>query len=426
MADYCAMTLRLNPDHMLDSLEPGQTVFLHAGPCEPRAFADALAKDPERAAGVTLVGVFIPGINSTDYCAIAPQLRLRTTFVTPAFAESFAAGKIDLMPKSYFGFARHLATHPVDVAFLRVSPPGPDGRMGFGINQDYAPIVAHNAKRVIALVDSAMPHVHGEPGLRAEDCYAIIDMHEAMRSFPAAPAGQTLAQVGANAATLIEDGDTIQIGIGKVQSAVLSNLFDRKNLGLHSGMIDDSIAALFDAGVMNNSKKSQDKGIGITGIAIGSEAAIACAQRSDVAFRAANYTHSATALAAQDNLVAINSAIDVDLLGQCNAETINGRQISGAGGFHDFMRGAGEANNGRSIVALPSTVGSTSRIVPMLSAPGIATGPRNDADIIVTEHGIARLRDLPLDARAEALIAIAAPEHRSSLTNAWRDLRARI
>ena len=411
---------------MLDCLEPGQTVFLHAGPSEPRAFAEALARDPARADGVTLVAVFIPGINSTDYCAIAPQLRLRTTFISPAFSDSFAAGRIDLMPKSYFGFARHLATHPVDLAYLRVSPPGPDGRMGFGINQDYAPIVSRNAKRIVALVDAAMPHVHGEPGLRAEECYAIVDIQEALPSFPAAPAGRALARVGENAATLIENGDTIQIGIGKVQSAFLANLFDRKNLGLHSGMIDDAIAALFDAGVINNSRKSQDKGIGVTGIAIGSAAAIACAQRSDVAFRAADYTHSATALAAQDNLVAINSAIDVDLLGQCNAETINGRQISGAGGYHDFMRGAGEAKNGRSIVALPSTVGSTSRIVPLLSAPGIATGPRNDADIIVTEHGIARLRDLPLDARAEALIAIAAPEHRSSLTDAWRDLRARL
>ena len=173
---------------------------------------------------------------------------------------------------------------------------------------------------LFALVDAAMPHVHGEPGLRAEECYAIVEIQEALPSFPASPAGRTLARVGENAATLIEDGDTIQIGIGKVQSAVLSNLFDRKNLGLHSGMIDDAIAVLFDAGVINNSRKSQDKGIGVTGIAIGSAAAIACAQRSDVAFRAADYTHSATALAAQDNLVAINSAIDVDLLGQCNAE----------------------------------------------------------------------------------------------------------
>ena len=158
-----------------------------------------------------------------------------------------------------------------------------------------------------------------------------------MRPFPAAPASGTLAKVGANAATIIRDGDTIQIGIGKVQSAVLANLFDRRDLGLHSGMIDDAIAALGEKGVITNTRKSIDAGLSIPGIAIGTEA--------------------------------------------------------------------------------------VSRIVPVLASPGIATGPRNDCDIVVTEHGIARLRDLTLDARAEALIAIAHPAHRSALTDAWRDMR---
>jgi acyl-CoA hydrolase len=410
----------------LDLLQPGRRVFVHAGPAESLTFAQAIRADPDRAAGVDFIGVFLPGINTTDYAALAPRATVTSTFVSAPFSATFRDGRTRLLPKSYSGMARYLRENPPDVAVLHVSPPGPDGRMALGINQDYAPLAARGAKQVLALVNPRMPAVRGEAGLLPQDCAAIVEIDEPLRPFPAARPSGTLASVGANAATLIGDGDTIQIGIGKVQSAILANLFDRKHLGLHSGMIDDAIAALIEKGVLDNSRKSHDRGIGVTGIAIGTEAALACAQRGDMRFRDAAYTHDAAVLKSQDNFVAINSALEVDLLGQCNVETLDGRQISGAGGFHDFMRGAAAARNGRSIVALPASAGEVSRIVPRLCAPGIATGPRNDCDIVVTEHGIARLRDLHLDARAQALIAIAAPVHRGALSDAWREMRERF
>ena len=419
-------TQRLSPASALALLQPGQRVFVHAGPSECQTFVDAIRADPERARGVEFLGVFIPGVNVTDYSTLAPDARVLSTFVTPALSKSFAAGRVKFLPKAYSGFARALATMPVDLAVLRLSPPGPDGRMSFGICQDYAPIAARTAKRILAFVDHSMPHVQGEPGLRAEDCDAIVDIDEKLMPCPSAAPGGTLAKVGANAATLVRDGDTIQIGIGKVQSAVLANLFDRRDLGLHSGMIDDSIAALADKGVLTNARKSADRGLSITGMAIGTEAAWRYSVHRDVRYRAADYTHAASAIGAQDNFVAINSAIEIDLFGQCNAEILGGRQVSGAGGFHDFMRGAAGSSGGRSIVALPSEAGGASRIVARLSEPGIATGPRNDADYIVTEHGVAALRDLDLDARAEALIAIAAPERRNDLANEWAEIRARF
>lgn len=400
-------------------------VFVHAGPSECMTFVEALKTDPERARGVEFVGVFIPGLNTTDYSAFAPDARIASTFVSPPFAEAFSSGRLRYLPKAYSGFAATLARMKIDLAVLRVSPPGPDGRMSFGLNQDYAPIAARAARRILAFVDQSMPHVAGEPGLRGEDCDSLVDIDEPLRPFPAATASGTLEKVGANASQLIRDGDTIQIGIGKVQSAVLANLFDRKHLGLHSGMIDDSIAALMARGVLDNSRKSSDLGLGVTGMAIGTQAAWACATRPDMRFRSADYTHAASVISRQDNFVAINSAIEVDLLGQCNAEMLGGRQISGAGGFHDFQRGAAGSNGGRAIVALPSSAGGASRIVARLPA-GVATGPRNDADYIVTEYGIAALRDLDLDARAEALIMIAAPQFRGELTDAWKDLRAKF
>ena len=410
----------------LDLLRPGKRVFIHAGPTESMTFADAVRADPDRFAGVEFVGVFIPGINTTDYASLAPKATVTSTFVSPPFAESFRAGRVKFLPKAYSGMARHLSEFPPDVAVLHVSPPGPDGRMALGINQDYAPIAARGAQQIIALVNPRMPQVQGEQGLRPEDCAAIVEIDEAIRPFPAAPPSGTLAKVGANAATIIRDGDTIQIGIGKVQSAVLANLFDRRDLGLHSGMIDDAIAALADKGVITNARKSIDRGVSVTGIAIGTEPALAFAQRPDVQFRDAFTTHGAGVLGSVDNFVAINSALEVELFGQCKAAMLGGRQVSGAGGFHDFLRGAGASKGGRGIVALPSSAGETSRIVPVLATPSIATGPRNDCDIVVTEHGIARLRDLHLDARAEALIAIAHPAHRGSLMDAWREMRTKL
>lgn len=409
-------------DAALALLKPGMRVFVHAGPTEPRWLREALGADPERARGVDFLGAFIPGINATDYSALAPDARATATFITPALADGFRAGRVRMLPKSYSGFARWLADNPPDLAILRVAPPGADGLMSYGLNQDYAPIAARHARQIIALVDARMPPVIGEPGLARESCAALVEIDEALTPFPAAAASGTLAKVGANASTLIRDGDTIQIGIGKVQSAVLANLFDRKNLGLHSGMIDDAIAALAGAGVLNNRKKARDAGLAVTGMAIGTQACWDYAQTQDVRFRAADYTHSATIIGAQDNFCAINSALEVDLFGQCNAELLGGRQVSGAGGFHDFQRGAIAAQGGRCIVALPSSAGPASRIVARLDNP-IVTGPRNDVDCIVTEHGIAHLRDLDVDARAEALIAIAAPDHRGALTDQWRDLR---
>lgn len=409
-------------DAALSLLKPGLRVFVHAGPSEPRALREAIARDPERARGVDFLGAFIPGLNATDYSALAPDARVTATFITPALSEGFAAGRVRMLPKSYSGFARWLADNPPDIAILRVAPPGPDGRMSFGLNQDYAPIAARHARAIIALVDENMPQVAGEPGLESARCAALVEVAEDLTPFPAAPPSGTLAKVGANAATLIRDGDTIQIGIGKVQSAVLANLFDRRDLGLHSGMIDDAIAALAEKNVLNNRRKSRDAGLSVTGMAIGTRKCWDYAMDANVRFRAADYTHSATIIGAQENFCAINSALEVDLFGQCNAELLNGRQVSGAGGFHDFQRGALAAPGGRCIVALPSSAGATSRIVARLDNP-IVTGPRNDVDCIVTEHGVARLRDLDVDARAQALIAVAAPEHRGALADQWRDLR---
>jgi acyl-CoA hydrolase len=222
---------------------------------------------------------------------------------------------------------------------------------------------------------------------------------------------------------LIRDGDTIQIGIGKVQSAIVRALHAHRDIGVHSGMIDDAIVELAEKGVITGHKKDFDKEKIITGMVFGTRATYEFCARRPVEFRAADYTHAPKVLGEISNFVAINSAVEVDLFGQTNAELVGRGIVSGSGGFHDFMIGARLSPHGRSIVALPSTGGGVSRIVARLCEPGIVTGLRSDADIFMTEHGVAKVRDLAQDARAEALIQIAAPEHRGPLMDQWRDMR---
>jgi acetyl-CoA hydrolase len=203
-------------------------------------------------------------------------------------------------------------------------------------------------------------------------------------------------------------------------------LHDHRDIGVHSGMIDDAIVELARKGVVTGRRKDFDPETILTGMVFGTRATYAFCARPRFKFRAADYTHAPKVLGEISSFVAINSAVEIDLFGQTNAELVHGGLVSGSGGFHDFMIGSRLSPNGRSIVALRSTGGGVSRIVARLCDPGIVTGLRSDADIVVTEHGIAKVRDLAQDARAEALIEIAAPEHRGALMGQWREMRKRL
>jgi 4-hydroxybutyrate CoA-transferase len=204
---------------------------------------------------------------------------------------------------------------------------------------------------------------------------------------------------------------------------VLAALRDRQRLGLHGGLVSDEVAELHEAGVLTAARKSHDAGIMVCTAALGSPRVYEWAGRCpDLRFAPVSYTHDIRVLGQIDNFVAINSVLAVDLSGQANAEMLGGRQVSGTGGLLDFVRGARLSNGGRSILALPSTAGGgkASRIVARFGAGDVVSCPRADADVVVTEHGIAHLRDTSIDERAEALIAIADPAFRNELARCWR------
>lgn len=407
---------------VLRLLSPGMRVLLHAGPAECLGLRAALVADPERAAGVTFTGLFVPGVNDFDYAGLTPTTRVESLFVAPCARASFEAGRLDLLPIHYSSYPRHLARHPADLAILHL-PPAQGGRFSCGIGADVAEGVTRLARRVAVIANPQLPVTAGGVALDADAAEIVVEADGPLLDYVSNGSDDpVLAQVAAHVAALIEDGDTLQVGIGKLPSSVLARVTDRRNLRLHSGMLIDEVALLAEAGALAPSRA--DAPAILAGIALGSAPVRALAANGDVRLHGIGVTHDAVRIAALPRFTAINGAVEVDLFGNINSERVKGRQVSGIGGAGDFMGAARLSPGGRSIIALPSQAKGKSRIVPVLDA-GSASIARADLDILVTEHGARQVRDLNLDARAEAIICLAAPEHRPALAQAWHALRAK-
>lgn len=389
---------------------------MHAGPSESLAFRTALQADPERAAGVTFVGVFITGVNDFDYAGLHPQARLASSFAPPRMRASVEAGRLDFTPLHYSELGPWIRAQRFDLAVLHC-PPDRDGVFSFGLNADVAAAAASVARETAVIVNPRLPWTRCRAPLPASGVALRIDGDGPLLSIPADRGDAASETIAGHVAAFVRDGDTIQTGIGRIPGAVLRKLATRRALKLYGGMLSDEVVDLAAGGALAPSPI-------ITGQAIGSPVLHEFVRGADAVFCPTDETHDARRLMAIDDFVAINSAVEVDLFGQVNGEMLGGRQISGVGGSGDFARAARRAKGGRSIIALPASARGASRIVPRILGP--VSQSRNDADIVITEHGVAEIRHAGLDARAERLIAIAAPEHRAALGDAWRDLRAKL
>jgi 4-hydroxybutyrate CoA-transferase len=403
------MTKTITADRLPDLLRPGMTVFVQGASGEPTPLLEALAAAPAASAGVHYVGCLIPGLNVIDPASFHPDARLTSFFVAGDIEKSHAAGRVRFLPLHYSGIWQYLSALTIDLALIQATPPDDRGQCSLGVSVHFVPAILARAKLVVAEINRSMPRPRTSYEVPYERLDHVIETERPVLELPGGSLSQEIRKIGANVASLVEDGDVIQIGIGKVPAAVLSALHDRRKLGLHGGLIADGVADLHAAGVMRDM---------VCTAAIGTrkvyDFAAAC---PDLAFAPVSHTHALAAMAAISHFVAINSVLSVDLVGQANAEMLDGRQVSGTGGLLDFVRGARASQGGRSILALPSTAagGKLSRIVPKLGEHDIVSCPRADADIVVTEHGVARLREKSLEERAEALIAIAAPAFRGEL-----------
>jgi 4-hydroxybutyrate CoA-transferase len=408
-------------------LRPGATVFIEGASGEPVPLLEALAAVPEASRGVRYVGCRIPGLNRIDPAAFHAEARLTGFFVSGDVARSYAAGRVRFLPLHYSGIWQYLARLPVDLALLQVSPPDADGLCSLGVSVHFVPAVLPQAKVLVAEVNRAMPRAAASFRIPYARLDYVIPTERPLPALAAGPLTDEIRRIGGHVASLVADGDTVQIGIGKVPAAVLRALGGHRDLGIHGGLVADEVADLHEAGVITGARKTQDRGRMVATSAIGSERVYRwAADCAELEFAPVSYTHDLRVLAGLDHFVAINSVLAVDLCGQANAEMLDGRQISGTGGLLDFVRGARLAAGGRSILALPASAagGKASRIVARFGQRDVVSCPRADADIVVTEHGIARLRDLSLDERAQALIAVAAPQFREELARAWRDADA--
>lgn len=405
------------PQQLQALLRPGDTVWWGQAMAEPLTLTRMLVQQRHALARGGRLRVFV-GIGASD------TLRPEHADVIDFFGYSAGgphraltqAGVLDILPSHYSHLPGLIQAGvlPADVLLLQVSPADSQGRHSLGLACEYLPAVLRQARVVIGEVNPQVPWTHGTPTLAARDFALLVAAEEAPLDLERGALSAVEIGIGQRVASLIEDGATLQLGVGNVPEAVLAALHAHRDLGLHSGAVGDGVARLAEAGVLTNARKSLDKGVAVGGVLMGSKVLRRWVHGNPAfALRETDYTHNAQVLAQCHRLAAINSALEVDLTGQVNAEVAAGHYVGAVGGAADFLRGAACSPGGLPIVALPSSAKGSSRIVAQLRGP-VSTA-RSDAGLIVTEHGVADLRGQPLSRRVRRLIDIAAPEHREGL-----------
>jgi acyl-CoA hydrolase len=410
------------------------SAFLHAGDhivwgqaCgEPTTLVSALLAQAE---GIGQLAAFAATSFSGLLDAQAGErLTLSSMGAMGALRSVAAAGRLSVVP-CHVGQVAALIEQGLigcDVAFVQVSPPDAEGNHSFGLINDFVQAAVKKARVVIAEVNERVPFTFGDALLPAARIDCAVHVARMPVEVPAARITATDLSIAKVVAGYIGDGSVLQVGIGAVPDAILRLIDDRRDLGVHSGMIGDALVDLVEAGAITNARKSIDTGISITGALIGTARLYEFANRNlAVGMRNSAYTHSAAVLSGLADLVTINSALEVDLTGQVNAEQSGAQYLGGTGGQVDYVRAGSRSRGGRSIIALPATAkdGTISRIVAALSGP--VTTARSEVDVIVTEFGAAELKGQSLAERTRRMIAVAHPDFREALDRAAHVIQRR-
>ncbi len=414
---------RATIEALADAIRPGETLFVPGSAGEPTALLAALAARPERTRGLRVLSTAVPGINPPPTAGLAADAVVTGLFMQPALREAQRDGRFRLLPLSYGGFVRHLREAPApDTCVVQVSPPDARGRCSLGAAVEFTPLAQARARRTLALLNARMPVIPGAASLplSAFDLYCEVDTP--LPTYDVGVPDAAARAIAGHVAALVEDGATLQAGLGRVPEALYALLHDRRRLRLHSGMLGDGALALHHAGALDPDARHASC------VWVGSAAlyrALHGLEGFDVL--GCEHTHDVARMARLDRLVAVNSALSVDLLGQADLEHAGARAVSGVGGAPDFAQGARLSRGGISVVALPASFGTPprSRIVPRLNE-GTVSLPRHMVDVVVTEHGTADLRGRTVPERARALIAVAAPTLREELERAWGEMRRQL
>jgi 4-hydroxybutyrate CoA-transferase len=404
----------------LEAVRSGARVWIQSGCGTPSTLVNALVARAAELRDVEIVHMMTLG--SADYTKpeFEGHFRHRGLFLGANVREAVAAGRADYTP-IFLSEIEGLFTSgamPLDVVLMQVSPPDAHGYVSLGTTVDSTLTAARCASTVIAEVNQQMPRTHGDTFIHVSRISAFVETDHALLELPTEPFTEMHLRVARNVASLIPDGATLQTGIGGIPEAVLACLDDKRDLGIHTEMFSDGVIDLIESGVINGERKSLLRGKAVAAFVLGTKRLFDFIHdNASCEFRPICYTNDPFVVARNDRMVAINSALQIDLTGQVCADSIGTRPYSGFGGQLDFIRGAARSRGGVPIIALPSTaLGDTiSRIVPVLDPGAGVVTSRADVHYVVTEHGIAYLHGKTLRERAKALIAIADPRFQQEL-----------
>ena len=408
------------PDEALRCVQSGMRVYIQPGCAEPETLVEALIQRAPYVQDVEIVHMMTMG--SAPYVApdMAGHFRHNAVFIGSNVREAINEGRADYTPV-YLSEIEELfesGAMPIDIALIEVSPPDSHGFCSFGIGVDTTLTAAKVARFVVAQVNDQMPRTYGDSFIHVNKIDAIVESSRPLCALKKHDVTDLQIAIARNVAGLIEDGAVIQTGIGGIPDAVLPMLMDRKDLGVHSELVSDGVIPLIDAGVLTGARKNFKPRKIILGFALGSKRLFEYVDNNPIfEFHPTAYTNDPGLIARNDNMVAINSALQVDLTGQVCSDSIGTYFYSGIGGQVDFLRGASRSKGGKPIIALSSTAknGTISRITPMLAPGAGVVTSRGLIRYVVTEYGVAYLHGKSIRERAKALIEIAHPKFRDEL-----------
>ncbi len=408
-------------EEIFSHIRRGDHIFVASGCGEPQYLVQAMTRyvesHPKAFFDAEIIHIYSLGLAPYTGAKYKANFRHNSFFIGNNTRDSVNAGMADYTPISLSQLPSLLSAGAVqiDVALIQTSMPDEHHFLSLGVSVDVVKAATERAKIVIAQINPNMPRIHGDGFIHIKDIDYIIPHDEPLLEVTGAKTSEAIITIGKNVARLVQDGDTIQVGWGSLPNAVMFCLSNKKNLGVHTELLSDGLVDLIKAGVIDNSRKTLDHGKTVASFSMGNKATYAFLDNNpSISFRTLDYTNNPLVIARIENMVAINSALEIDLSGQATSESIGGVFYSGIGGHQDFMRGALLSKNGKTILALKSTSrdDTISRIVPALKEQAGVTLNRADVRYVVTEYGIAYLHGKNIRERAMALIAIAHPKFR--------------
>ena len=398
-------------------IHDGDKVVTGFGCGEPFGIERALVESYENYHDVEIISMLTLGDSPWCRPQMKGHFKLNCLFASQSNRKAISLGVSEFTTSHFYEIPDLIKNYICPkVAIVMVSPPDEHGYVSFGTTVDYTRGTADYCDIIIAQVNKYMPRTFGNSFMHVRDFTCFVECNEPLPEVKSVDISETEMEIGKYCASLIKDGDCLQLGIGGIPNAVCAQLWDKKDLGLHSELVGDGVVDLLEAGIINNKKKNPFRTI--LGAAFGSEKLNNYINNNpSVELHPINYVNNPSVIAQNDNMVSINSCLQIDLLGQVVSDTVGLNQYSAVGGQVDFVRGATMSKGGRSIIAMPSTAkkGLISRIVPLITEGSAVTTPRNDVNYVVTEYGIAQLKGKTLKERAKALIRIAHPKFRPHL-----------